>query len=291
MAPVTAAPTRTTRAPAKAVTPLAVKPSTTIVQVTPEVAKHWLESNTRNRSIRPRVVNAYARDMAAGNWQLTGEAVKFDAHGNLLDGQHRLYAVTQSGASVLMLVIRGVDPAAQEVMDSGARRKPSDALAIEGYTNVTVLASAARMAMAMGDGVLTGEHASKTYTHSEVRDYVHDNPDLAHAADVAAGYRKGLGDIPPSVMAVAWWSLARVDPHAAGAFFDAMANNATSGAGDPRSALLHRIGNARRHGETLSQATYLSLIFRAWNAWRRGQHITKLPTQTRGSFVSIPLPK
>ena len=41
--------------------------------VTPKMAIRWLEANQGNRNIRERVVTAYARDMLAGRWRLTGE--------------------------------------------------------------------------------------------------------------------------------------------------------------------------------------------------------------------------
>lgn len=281
--------TTTRNTTASTATPLAVAPSAHVINVTPELARSWIERNGRNRSVRPRVVNSYARDMADGNWQLTGEAVKFDAEGNLLDGQHRLYALQQAGVTVQMLVVRGVAAEAQEVMDSGARRKPSDMFSLDGYSNATVLASAARLAAAQRDGALTGDHASRTYTHSELRDFVLANADLADAATVAAHYRKSLPDFPPSVLCVAWWQLSRIDLNAAGEFFDGLANHSTYGRGDPRNALLHRVQTARRNRESFTQATYLSLTYRAWNAWRRGAQLDKMAVKSR-SGLTIPKP-
>ncbi len=99
----------------------------TFVNVTPPLAEMYLERNGRNRNIRPDVVSNYARDMSAHRWQITGEAIKLDADGNLLDGQHRLRAVIKSGETVTMLVIEGLPPEAQRVMDSGKPRTAGDA--------------------------------------------------------------------------------------------------------------------------------------------------------------------
>lgn len=59
------------------------------VLVTPELAAEWLNHNTRNREKRPKRIAAYARDMAAGRWRRSGEAIKFAPDGTLLDGQNR----------------------------------------------------------------------------------------------------------------------------------------------------------------------------------------------------------
>jgi hypothetical protein len=116
MAPKTLPRTRATKPAAASKSGL----TATIVTVTPKLAGEWMESNEKNRHIRDRLVVKYARDMSAGNWSLTGEAIKFDTEGCLVDGQHRLLAVILSGVSLQMLVVCGVERAAQTVMDTGA---------------------------------------------------------------------------------------------------------------------------------------------------------------------------
>src|SRR4051794_31155207 len=108
--------------------PQTVTPTTSIEDVTPAVAADMLAANTKNRTLRRTLVDVYAADMAKGNWQFTGEAVKISTDGVLLDGQHRLEAIVQAGVTVPMLVVRGLPRATQDVMDSGAKRSAADAL-------------------------------------------------------------------------------------------------------------------------------------------------------------------
>src|SRR5690606_37222008 len=105
-----------------------------IVTVTPELASEWLTANKGNRTQRPKVIAAYSRDMTAGEWLFTGEAIKFDWNDRLIDGQHRLEAVLLAGASVRMLVIRYLDPRVQYVLDTAAKRTAGDALRFAGVT-------------------------------------------------------------------------------------------------------------------------------------------------------------
>lgn len=77
--------------------------------ITPHIAAYWLQSNTFNRSISRKAVSKYATDMADGNWRLNHQGIAFDDKGVLVDGQHRLHAVIESGASVRMLVTYGAD--------------------------------------------------------------------------------------------------------------------------------------------------------------------------------------
>lgn len=82
---------------------------TQVVSVTPALAEKILEKNTFNRNVSSAVVRKYAADMSAGKWTLNHQGIAFDRDGTLIDGQHRLMAIIQSGATILMLVTHGAD--------------------------------------------------------------------------------------------------------------------------------------------------------------------------------------
>lgn len=109
------------------------------VTITPQVAQMMLEHNTHNRNLTESRAQAYARDMASGNWRYTGEGIKFGPDGTLLDGQTRLRAIVLSGVTITMPVWRGIDSDAQLVMDSGRPRSNSDALSLRGEKDVVTL--------------------------------------------------------------------------------------------------------------------------------------------------------
>lgn len=135
------------------------KPRVEIRDVTPEWATSILEKHDasivagsfKQRNVIRRVVESYARDMKAGNWGLTGQGITFDTEGNLLDGQHRLYAVVRAGVVVKMLVMWDVPPTVNDrlktinTMDSGKKRDLGGQLKIEGVTNYFNHASATRL--------------------------------------------------------------------------------------------------------------------------------------------------
>jgi hypothetical protein len=98
--------------------------------VTPELAAKWLERNTANRPLRGEVVQRYASDMKSGLWQVTGDAIGFDTNGTVVNGQHRLWAVFESGMTVRMLVCFDLDPKVVRVLDDHFKRKLSDVVKI-----------------------------------------------------------------------------------------------------------------------------------------------------------------
>jgi len=267
-----------------------VSVTATVETVTPTVAEEWLGKNDSNRNLRQRIVASYARDMAAGNWRLSGEAIKFSRTGRLQDGQHRLHAVVQSEATVQFLVVRGLAENIRDVLDSGTARTVGDALRMRGETAYSSLAAAARLAFLYASGQPIDGGLVRA-THVEVLSFIDSNPDLRVAVDLAVGWRTHI-DVPISILSLGIWRLNEIDPDETFLFFSQLAEKTGFRAGDPALALNNRLTDIRRSGRLASRSDYLSLIFRAWNYFRARKTVGVLPLKTRsGSAVDIPEPK
>lgn len=125
---------------------------TEVMLVTPVQAKKWLERNTDNRDIRHSVVTGLAESIRRGEWILSHQGIAFSKTGRLLDGQHRLLAVVESGISVRMSVTFGVEEDAFKVMDIGNRRSVHDILG----TSKSLAAVARFFAVLEGAATRTG---------------------------------------------------------------------------------------------------------------------------------------
>lgn len=80
-----------------------------LMKITPEIARQYLERNTANyRALSNVKVKSYAEDMRNGRWETNGEAIVFSKDGTLKNGQHRLHAIIESGATIELLVVTGV---------------------------------------------------------------------------------------------------------------------------------------------------------------------------------------
>lgn len=102
------------------------------VNVTPDLAAKWLEGNVLNRPLKQAHVDRLAREMKAGRWLLTHQGIAFDVSGCLIDGQHRLWAVVESGVTVPLRVFRNQPAGNLYAVDNGERRTNLDILNLTG---------------------------------------------------------------------------------------------------------------------------------------------------------------
>lgn len=261
-----------------------------VTSVGPELAERWLERNSSNRPIRQRDVDKYARDMAAGNWQMTGEAIKFDVSGTLLDGQHRLWAIVDSGQTIRMTIVTGLAPESQSVMDSGTKRTAGDALHLSGFKNPNNVAACARLGFAYDNGHLTRARSTisgndiATPTHAEIRAWVDFNPEVS----ACVGATSRWPGRSRSAAATALLILRRIDPLEASLFIDRIIDLDFDGTGDPAKALYERLLNSKTMREHLSSVTEMHMIFRAWNAYRDGEQMRKMMVRSSQTVFEVP---
>lgn len=104
--------------------------TTEIMRVTPALARAWLEHNEGNRTVNRTHIVDLARDMIDGRFRLTHQPIAFDATGNLIDGQHRLMAIVQSGCTVELMVARYTDITTAKALpvDIGKKRTAAQVL-------------------------------------------------------------------------------------------------------------------------------------------------------------------
>jgi hypothetical protein len=108
--------------------PLAVS-----LDVSPTLAADMLTHNLNNRRIDTRRVKRYATSIIKGEWRINNDDICFDVDGNLINGQHRLKAIIDSGKTVPMSFKFGCSPDALITIDEGRARSNYDVLKITGH--------------------------------------------------------------------------------------------------------------------------------------------------------------
>jgi len=97
-----------------------------VITITPEMAREWLTHlNGNNRPPIKSYISYLAQEMKAGNWRLTHQGIAFDSQGNLVDGQHRLYAIGVANKAIKMLVTTDLPIGRFSIIDRGVSRSIS----------------------------------------------------------------------------------------------------------------------------------------------------------------------
>ncbi len=125
---------------------IAKEPTAIFLDITPAIAKEMLEHNTNNRHLRRRRVSNLAQEMSRKQWLTTGEAIKFDIKGILIDGQHRLEGCVEAKITLKQqLVVTGLSEETFSVIDSGMKRTANDILSSAGIANGSAIAPVAKL--------------------------------------------------------------------------------------------------------------------------------------------------
>lgn len=259
-----------------------------VEEFTPERAKSVLETqNKKNRKIQDKTVRGYVHDMKNGKWLITGDPLKFDTSDYMIDGQHRLSAVVHSGVTVNFAVIRGLEPEAQDVIDTGRRRTAGNMLELRGITHAAKIAAAARIGVAFDKGLLpTSMSRLPDCTHQEVVEWTekHHESVLPVLAPSNLIYR-AMGGSSAGIL-YAFHRLHLVDATATLQLLTDLNELKTAGKGDPRAALMKRlqvIGKDPRIKSTPSSTMFA--VFRAWNAIQKGHQISIIVDSPNGKEI------
>jgi len=271
------------------------------VFVTPEMAVSWLTANIdRNRNVKKCRINGYVSDIQSDSWVLTGEAIKFDTAGRLIDGQNRCHAIIGAGGGAWVLVVRGTGEEALVVLDSGSARNTGDMLIITGLAeraDAKDVGAIARLNVAWraGDVKYAASHigGSSQLTKTEMAEAVMAILNIDFAARHARLMYRCLR-LPVSAVGVAFLEFSELDVDDTAEFFNRIRDGIQNGHGDPFLTLSRRVSNDLQAGASrrILPGRALFYLFRTWNAFRSDESLIKLQIGSpQAGFTPIPLPR
>ncbi len=245
-----------------------------LVHVSPAMAEAWLTKNLNNRPVSEAHVQVLAGRMRRNEWKLNGEAVKFTPDGYLLDGQHRLHAISRSGVPVTLLVVEGVYRETFDTMDQGKTRSAADVLSVRGEANASHLATACRLAMLIMDNP-TAPNFSQGFSPIQIEKFIGVYPEIREGFKVSNLVRK-ISE-PGTVIAM-YFLFWQKDREKAPVFFQRLYDGAGLGAGHPVLTLRDRLISNKAAQAKLSRQVLVAYYIKAWNAFRLGRDmkITRL---------------
>jgi hypothetical protein len=231
-----------------------------VEEVTPAIAERWINQNVSNRSLRPGLVEKYADDMRTGRWTQCAMPISFYDTGEIADGQHRLYAISESQTTQLFVVIRGLTKPDGLNIDTGANRGLVDNAKISGAHSALshVLIAACR-------AIANGKRQPDLNSNSRKLDEVIEHQEAARWAIAAMGTRKGLVNaITLSAVARAWYHEADKDRLAE--FCKALTSGFTNGTQDSGAVALRNYFLENGYGVMSTGPGWVDTFRRAQNA-------------------------
>lgn len=254
---------------------------TAVLEVGPSEARALLARNAHNRHLRPTHVHALADAMRRGEWELNGESIKLAADGALLDGQHRLAAVVESGRTIATLVVTGLPVETQETMDTGRRRRLADLLTIR---DVPYAHSTAATLTALHRFEATARFdASTTPTPAQALAMLEARPELETSVRLARRLTREIGG-PTGVFAALHHVFRQRDADAADAFFANLMTGANLAPDDPILHLRRQVSRTRKDRSYAQRPNHVAaLTIKAFNLWRARKRVEVLAYKGSGA--------
>jgi hypothetical protein len=255
------------------------------VDLSPALAEVLLNRNPDNRPIRSAAVDQMARDMSNGAWQFNGEPIIVSVDGLLNDGQHRCAAVKDSGVTVRTVMVVGVAREARLTTDQGRARTVGDFLGMEGVKDAAAFAAAAGCLWQYDNYGRIPNKPGQTAraTKGEVRAIAESNPRLAKSLAVIPRMNAALVG-GRSLLAFCHYVFAKAAGDAAATnFILTLVNGEKLAKGDP---ILYARNKMVVERGRLALGEKAELIFRAWNAHRKGESRVRLEIH-RGALPKV----
>lgn len=263
-----------------------------LTEIGPEDAQALLEMNIRNRSMNENRVRQYVHEMRQGAWG-AGSQIQLSENGVVVDGQHRLQAVINSGTVQVFSVLWGVTLAHQDVVDTQQKRTIAGQLSIRGVQGAQTAAAIIRPTMRWdrgGPGLgafnasSTGAGLTVNYPsiHDAVRFYEENKGEIESARLATDQARKATKGRTPAIGLLALLA-GRINVEDRDDFFDKLTSGAGLDSGHPILALRKRYADdsAAKGGRPISHVAAETI--KVWNAYRDGLAIKTLRWTSGGA--------
>jgi len=248
---------------------------TIIKEISPVEATEMLKKNKGNRDVKEKHVLFLAKEMDSGNWLFDGQPIRLDKVGRVLDGQHRLNAVIRHGKPVKFLVINGIEQKAFKVMDTGMVRNAADVLSIKGYTSAAQVATTIRLIMTHEAGIISNKANIKP-SNTDILEYLVKNPSIEDlVAKSWTLYKKFQKMLSVAQIASIKYITDSIDIVDSDHFWNGVCIGVNLDEGDPRKTLRDALINDKLSNRSVRYSHKKKMIFRAWNACRRGKSMKK----------------
>lgn len=241
------------------------------VKIDPEYARQLLLLNRNNRPMNFDHVRMLAREMAAGHWKFNGDSIKISKGDRLMDGQHRLHAIIQSGVTIECLIVRGLEDDIFDTIDVGRKRTGGDIFAIKGERNTNVLSAALNLVTNYEECRMTPR---KTYPITVLEITLGEHPAIRNSVDLSTKKKAKL--LPQSASAALHYLFSRKDPLMADLFLESIVTGTGLKTTDSVYLLRERLISNLSAKAKLPTHYMMALAIKTWNAERKNRQLRGL---------------
>lgn len=248
-------------------------------KITVEKAQAFLLKNKSNRPINKSNLDALILQMKKGLFHATGESIKIDENGVLVDGQHRLQAIVKTGKEFQLPVVRGLSPEAFKYIDTGKKRTAADVLGIDGVPNPTRVAAVVSFVLNFsGNRYSDASQNNKKnvyVTNAIVSEFVSKNKDSI-IESMAAGFVKENSLFSGTLLAGLHYEFKKINQNTADDFIWKIATGDKVEVNSPIWLLRRIFICDQRSVKKIPRLVKTALICKTWNIVREGKKISIL---------------
>lgn len=244
------------------------------VVVTPVMAGELLEHNRLNRPIRDLHVQRIAAQIATGKWKFNGDTIKIADTGDVLDGQHRLWAIIEAKTPVETVIIRGIDREAFATIDTiRSVRSGADVLALSGVSRYrNIISSALQWLLRWQNGTITNFRAPENRIENSDIERAHAaHPAMVRAVEASTRLR-GLAN--PSIMGFFYYVLSNRNQELADRMMATLIDPASVSVEDPFFRLREYF--ISEHHKFKDPVVTIALAIKAANAASQNREVKRL---------------
>lgn len=242
------------------------------VMLSPCLAHLLMGCNTINRPIGKSNLSNLKADIANGRWEYNGESISVSKTGRLLNGQHRCTAVIETGVGIETVIAFGANDESRFTIDIGSPKSAANFLHMRDYTDTNNLAATVSMLLQYRkNGSLSSGSLSRP-TKTEIVQAAETYRGVQSSVYAVRGAtKKHLGS--RSVLAFCHYTFwKKTNKETADEFIRLLIDGDGLRKGNPIYYCRERLLGMSRETRADSRA---EVIFRCWNAWRRGESVHK----------------
>jgi hypothetical protein len=257
---------------------------TEILTVTPSIASKWIDeaSKSNNGSANYRRHNddrsrRYATEIKEKRWDLNGESLKFDDHGILIDGQHRLRGCILAGVPFKTLVVFGVKSI--DAIDVGTPRSFTNWIARQGLGGASHLAAVTSHVMRLDRQLFRiksgGSAAGKLEINDQIEGWRRWSPLIQETLKLHGTRQYYISPSRIHAISVMFW---KADQKKAAQWNDAVRGRMNLPDGDPVKAFRSILEGWKNVHPSLTMIArpWFALAIKSWNYWEIDRSVSRL---------------